>query len=126
MGFGELREEIFLSGFGYSTYVELHASNDQYRITAYPENWDPNLIHVDVKDILDVKTGNPVPKQELYPGCWNMVVITDYFRDDGDGKYNYGLNGLDLPANTEGTGDGDVLIYKDISNPLCFTVISNP
>jgi hypothetical protein len=125
-GFGELREEIFSSGFGYSTYVELNASNDQYRITIYPGTWNPNLIYVDAKDLLDVKTGNPVPEQDLYIGCWNMVVVTDYFRDDGDGKYNYALNGLDLPDNLEGTGDGDLLIYRDISNPVCFTVINNP
>ena len=148
-GFGDIQEHIYkgdeVSGdgignddgiceeleacypdYGYSTYVDLFASNDHYRTTAYPKNfngndWESNDISFKLEDLLDTNTGNPVPAQELYPGCWNVKVITDYFEDDGDGKYNYGIAGLDTPTNPQGTGSGDRLLYRDGSYPVCFT-----
>jgi len=118
--------EVCYPDYGFSTYVEFNASNDKYRATAYPKNlngydWESTDISFKIKNLLDTNTGNPVPAQELYKGCWNVTVVTDYFKDDGDGKYNYGLFGLDMPANPLGTGSGDELIYRDISNPVCFT-----
>jgi len=112
--------------YGYSTYVDLFASNDHYRATVYPKNingndWEPNDISFKLENLLDTNTGNPVPVQELYPGCWNVKVITYYFKDDGDGKYNYDIVGLDTPTNPLGTGSGDRLLYRDGSNPVCFT-----
>ena len=112
--------------YGYSTYVDLVASNDRYRATVYPENingkiWGLNDISFKLENLLDTNTGNPVPSQELYPGYWNVKVITDYFEDDGDGKYNYGIKGLDMPTNPKGTGSGDRLLYRDGSGPVCFT-----
>lgn len=111
--------------YGFSTYVELNASNDKYRVTEYPENlnglnWESTDISFKLANLLDTNTGNPVPAQELYTGCWNTNVVTDYFKDDGDGKYNYGINVLDMPSDPLGTGSGDELLYRDISNPLCF------
>ena len=112
--------------YGYSTYIDFFASNDHYRAMVYPKNingndWEPNDISFKLENLLDINTGNPVPAQDLYPGCWNVKVITDYFKDDGDGKYNYGIAGLDTPTNPQGTGPGDTLLYRDSSNPVCFT-----
>ena len=107
--------------YGYSTYVDLFASNDHYRATVYPKNingndWEPNDISFKLENLLDINTGNPVPAQYLYPGCWNMKVITAYFKDNPvngmPGKYNLDMGGFD-PA--------DELLYRDGSDPVCFT-----
>jgi hypothetical protein len=76
--------------------------------------------------MINTNTGNLLTEQDLYSGCWNVTVITDYFKDDGDGKYNYGLAGLDTPANPQGSGSGDELLYKEISDPVCITVTKDP
>jgi hypothetical protein len=112
--------------YGYSTYVDLFASNDHYRATVYPKSsngndWELNDISFKLENLLDINTGNPVPAQDLYTGCWNVKVITDYFEDDGDGKYNYSIAGLDTPTNPRGIGSGDRLLYRDSSDPVCFT-----
>jgi len=117
--------EVCYPDYGFSTYIEFNTSNDKYRATDYPKNvngndWESTDILFKLANLLDTNTGNPVPAQELYQGCWNVNVVTDYFKDDGDGKYNYGLDGLDMPADPLGTGSGDKLLYRDISNPLCF------
>jgi hypothetical protein len=117
--------EVCYPDYGFSTYIEFNASNDKYRATEYPKNvngldWESNDISFKLANLLDTNTGNPVPAQELYKGCWNVNVVTDYFRDDGDGKYNYGLNGLDMPSGPLGTGSGDELLYRGVSNPVCF------
>ena len=88
------------AGFGFSTYVELHASNDKYRATVYPKvpnpipppnklAWLPTNIAVklNIGSLFDIKTGVAVPDPQLYEGSWNMQVVTDYFKDDGDGLY---------------------------------------
>lgn len=119
--------------YGYSSYIELVASNDRYRATSYV--WSATQIETQflpVLKLLDVYTGNPVASNDLYRGRWNVYVITDYFLDDGDGKYNEGMIGLDLrsadvPAgnNADGpnaTGTGDVLLYREVSAPVVFTV----
>jgi len=119
--------------YGYSSYIELVASNDRYRATAYV--WSATQIETQflpVLKLLDVYTGNPVASNDLYRGRWNVYVITDYFIDDGDGKYNEGMIGLDLrstdvPAgnNADGpnaTGIGDALLYREVSDPVVFTV----
>jgi hypothetical protein len=118
--------EVCYPDYGFSTYIEFNASNDKYRATDDPKNlnghdWESTDISFKLANLLDTNTGNPVPAQEFYKGCWNVNVVTDYFKDDGDGKYNYGLDGLDMPADPLGTGSGDGLLYRDISNPLCFT-----
>jgi hypothetical protein len=119
--------------YGYSSYIELVASNDKYRSTAYV--WSATQIETQflpVFKLLDVYTGNPVATNDLYRGRWNVYVITDYFIDDGDGKYNEGMTGLDLrPADVpagnnadspNATGTGDILLYREISDPIVFTV----
>jgi hypothetical protein len=138
-GFSVKKEKIYQNGYGYSTYVELTASNYKYRVTIYkdtdlaiPEKqWDQNKIRIKLKDLVDVSTGNLVPEQSLYAGCWNLLVITDYFRDDGDGIYNKSghldLQNSDNPADVpNATGNGDELLYRVISEPVCFTVTKNP
>ena len=122
-GFSVKKEKIYESGYGYSTYIELYSLDDKYRVTRYPmqESWNPNRIFVELTDLLDINTGNPVSEQDLYPGCWNMKVITDYFKDNPvngtPGKYNLDMGGFD-PA--------DELIYRVISNSVCFTVAKDP
>ena len=58
--------------------------------------------------------------RSLFPGCWNMRMIVDYFKDNSvsgtPGKYNMGMGGLD-PA--------DELIYRVISDPVCLTVTND-
>lgn len=127
-GFGVKREKVYKDGFGYSTYVELHIPTSKFRVTRYrkPDFWDPIKIPIRLRDLFDIDTGNPVPEQNLYTGCWNLVVITDYFKDDGDGKYNYGLAGLDTPTNPQNTGAGDELLFRAVSDPVCFTVTTDP
>jgi hypothetical protein len=133
-GFGVEQEKVYQNGYGYSTYVELSASYDNYRITVYKDTdptvtgnqWDQNKLKIQLKDPINTNTGNLLTEQDLYPGCWNLTVITDYFKDDGDGKYNYGLSGLDTPINLQGSGSGDELLYKEISTPVCFTVKKDP
>lgn len=145
-GFGVLKEKVYTTGYGYSTYVELHASNDEYRATVYPGAWlGPNQIKIRLKKILDTDTGVEITDiAQLFQGCWNTKVITDYFKDDGDGKYNYGLSGLDIDRtaienelylknsdepNDNGTCPactGDIVLYREISDPTCFTVTNDP
>jgi hypothetical protein len=136
-GFGVRREKIYADGYGYSTYVELHASNDKYRVTKYNRNgtiyptWGDTGISVKIEDLVDINTGSPVPDQQLYVGCWNLEVIRDYFKDDNDGVYNENGhldlknsgNAADVP---NATGSGDELLYREISTPICFTVLSHP
>lgn len=129
-GFGIEREKVYQNGYGYSTYVELSASYDNYRVTVYKDTdptvtgnqWDQNKMKIQLKNLINTNTGNLLTEQDLYPGCWNVTVITDYFKDDGDGKYNYDLAGLDTPTNPQGSGSGDELLYKEISDPVCITV----
>jgi hypothetical protein len=113
-GFGINQEEINTDGFGYSTYVELSASADQYRITQYPDGWlGPDHIKVCLQNLFDVNTGSEIPDWQLFHGTWTVKVITDYFRDDGDGVYNLGLNGLDAD---------DEFFYQARSNSISLTV----
>jgi len=115
------KEKIYSNGagYGYSSYIELNASGDTYRATNYlwQEPWYPSKIFIGLTDLLDINTGNPVPEQNLYPGCWNMRLIVDYFKDNPSrgtpGKYNLGMGGLD-PA--------DELLYRVVSDPVCLTV----
>jgi hypothetical protein len=119
VGFGVKQEKVYANGYGYSSYVEMHASNDKYRATKYTGGWSDTDINVKLEmgTLLDLNTGNAVPGTELYTGCWNVKVITDYFKDDGDTTYNGGLAGLD---------PDDELLYREISDPLCFTVTKGP
>jgi len=83
--------------------------------------WDPNKVLIRLIDLFDNNTGNTVPEQDLYTGCWDIKVITDYFKDDPvngiPGKYNLDLGGLDL---------ADELLHREISDPVCFTVTKDP
>jgi hypothetical protein len=122
-GFSVKKESIYENGYGYSTYIELHSSDDRYRITRYngQVSWDPNKILIELTDLLDINTGNPAFEQDLYPGCWNIKVITDYFRDNPvngtPGKYNLDMGGFD-PA--------DQQLDRVISNPVCLTITKDP
>lgn len=109
-GFGLKQEEVNEGGFGYSTYVELYASADQYRITKYPDGWlSTGHIKILLHKLFDVNTGSEVPDKQLYHGTWTLKVITDYFIDDGDGIFNLGLNGLD---------PDDEILYTARSNAI--------
>jgi len=115
-GFGGQQEEANAYGFGYSTYVELYASNDRYRVIEYPKGWlGANHITIHLKNLLDVNTGLGVPRKQLYRGVWNLKVITDYFKDDGDTVYNLGMRGLDIDDN---------ILYQAISKPIRLKIIS--
>ena len=87
----------------YYTYVELHASDDDYRVK--PGNYSgvgTCTLTVLLQDMLDINTGNPVPNaQEFYPGNWDIDVVTDYFSDPtGLGAANYlSANGVINTAN---------------------------
>jgi hypothetical protein len=124
--FGVKQEKVYEDGYGYSTYVQLYAPNDTYRVAIDPGSWNQNKVSIRLRDLLDIYTGYLMPERALYRGLWNVSVITDYFKDDGDGKYNYGLAGLDTPSNPQGTGTGDELLYRAISDPVCFTVTKEP
>jgi hypothetical protein len=95
--------------YGYQTYVELHTENDVYRVTGYRNNttlpktygylpaippappWSNTSIEVKLDNLLDVKTGKRLlDLAQFYEGEWNVKVITDYFKDDGDGTYLVG------------------------------------
>jgi hypothetical protein len=126
--------------YGYSTYVMLSASNDRYRLTHLTPPVSSTQINAVLDNILDVKTGQLITPGYLYQGTWNVTVVTDYFKDDGDGKYNYGKDGLDLnrAKNAEyleagnnadkpnSTGGGDIIIHREISDNVPFTVVAPP
>jgi len=111
------------SRYGYSSYIELNSLDDTYRVTNYlwQVSWYPNKILVGLTDLFDINTGNPALEQDLYPGCWNIKVITDYFKDNPvngtPGKYNLDMGGFD-PA--------DELIYRVISNSVCLIITKDP
>jgi hypothetical protein len=132
-----------VSGYGFYTYVELSESSNTYRVTKYPASvdpWGPTDFGVDLVNLLDVRTGAPIPPSLstlLYVGNWNVTVVTDYFLDDGDGAYFDSTTGkLDLrtedvePWNLadgpSGTGTGDELIWRERSVPAVFNVDSSP
>jgi hypothetical protein len=124
LGFPMLKEKIYYNenGYGYSAYIELHSSDNKYRITRYyrEDPLNPNEVFIGLKDLLNVNTGNPVTENDLYPGCWDTNIVIDYFKDNPTngtpGKYNLGMNGLD-PA--------DELLYRVVSNSVCLTVTNN-
>jgi hypothetical protein len=115
------KEKIYHNGAGYghSSYIELTSSGNKYRVTNYlwQEPWYPGKIFIRLADLLDTNTGNPLPEHDLYPGCWNMRIIVDYFKDNPSsgtpGKYNLGMGGLDT---------ADELLYRVVSDPVCLTV----
>jgi hypothetical protein len=128
--------------YGYSTYIMLSASADRYRLTHLSSPYTNTQINAYLDNILDVKTGQLIPPGYLYQGSWNVTVVTDYFKDDGDGHYNYGAGGLDLnraenaeylePGNNAdkpngpGPGTGDIIIHREISDSVPFTVLAPP
>ena len=115
--FFSLRERVFVDGadgdglwggYGYSTYIELVASNDKYRVTEMSgDGWSGGLIpwfdaSIEIRlaalpqtgptvgygNLYDVSTDlNPtpwfVPFADLYNGNWQLQVVTDYFLDGG-------------------------------------------
>jgi len=106
------------TAYGFSTYVELSASNDRYRVSTYADPWkDDQIIIKLLKDsLLDVHTGKPVPDSEFYAGNWQMQVITDYFKDTN-------LNGQHLMA--DGSIDlADEIIMRDIGPATMFTIVT--
>lgn len=148
-GFYTNQKSVPPGQFGFYTYVELISSNDKYRVTLYPaavDPWDPNSIPARLRNLLDVKTGAPIPpalSSLLYVGNWSVTVVTDYFKDDGDGKYmdigpGSGNTGkLDLRAEdvepwnlADGPnglgGTGDELVWRERSVPAMFNVDSEP
>jgi hypothetical protein len=147
-GFYTGQKSVPAGGYGFYTYVQLTASNDTYRATKYTGNcspgdpidgWDSTDIGACLKNLLDLKTGAPIPTSLaslLYVGNWSLTVVTDYFIDDGDGVY-MGTDGkLDLDpeyveawnlADGPNSGTtGDTLIWRETSTPSMFNVDSNP
>jgi hypothetical protein len=146
----------------YRTYVELHTENDAYRVTRYENTggtwtlnpaaiWNNGHIKVMLDELLDTKNNNRlIDLAQLYEGQWNVKVITDYFKDNGDRVYllpgeekphcsDPGVetcNGdhscsLDEYAKGGCWGNGridpnDTLIYREISNDENFTVQADP
>jgi hypothetical protein len=143
------------------TYVELHTENDAYRVTRYENTtgwtlnplavWHDDHIKVKLDELLDTKTDmRLIDLAQLYGGQWNVKVITDYFKDDGDQKYllpgeekphcsDPGVETCDAVAGCSladyakggcwGNGridPGDTLIYREISNDETFTVQADP
>jgi hypothetical protein len=146
------REDFGLLGgapvnYGYSTYVELTASNDKYRVTEMTGDgwsvglgaWSDTVMKIRlvqrtvggqiVGNLLDVNTGNYVPLADLYKGNWQLQVITDYFIDDGAvaGQYMLKFPGPG-PATGHLTGkmDTDTLLYREISDPLPWFATDTP
>jgi hypothetical protein len=123
-GFTFRKEKVYENGYGYSSYVELSSLKNRYRVTKYRRGnpLDVNKVLIQLTDLFDINnTGNPVLKQDQYPCCWNVKIITDYFKDDPingtPGKYNLDMGGLD-PA--------DKLLHREVSNPVCFMVTKDP
>jgi hypothetical protein len=83
--------------------------------------WTKSKITIKLKNILDTKTKLAVPPEQLYQGCWNVKVITDYFEDNltlgTPGSYNLGMLGLDSK---------DTLLYREIGEPTCYLVSATP
>lgn len=106
--------------YGYSTYVELNAANDKYRATVYsvPPAWNDTTLQFKVGPLYDTKYAQPVLAQNLYQGCWNVSVVTDYFQDGGVAGQHLLANGALDP--------GDTLLYREVSDPVCFTVTNQP
>jgi hypothetical protein len=150
----------------YRTYVELHTENDAYRVTRYQNNpghppasptwslnpaavWNNSQIEVSLDELLDTKTNmRLIDLAQLYEGDWDVKVITDYFKDDGDRVYLLpgeekpgcflagtcdGVAGCSLADYAKGgcwgngrIDPGDTLIYREISNEEIFTVQADP
>jgi hypothetical protein len=136
-GFGLKKEKIYDNGYGYSTYVELYSSGQRYRVTQYNvkgstyQSWNDDGISINIAELVDVNTGNEVSAHDLYLGCWDLRVVTDYFKDDGDRIYNENGhldiknsgNPVDLP---NASGSGDELLSRAVSDSVCFTVVDPP
>lgn len=109
--------------YGYSTYVELKASNDTYRIIPSKTVLkNDKKIKITLQKMLDVKTGAEVPPDQLYEStCWEVTVITDYIKDNQVlgtvGKYNLGLGGLDT---------ADTVVWREESDPICLNSNNGP
>jgi hypothetical protein len=124
VGFFSNRESVGAANpagkkYGYSTYVELNASNDKYRATVYSSglSWTDTSIQFKVGPLYDTNYAQPVLPQNLYQGCWNVSVVTDYFQDDGDNVHLLATGAID---------PGDTLLYREVSDPTCFTVTNQP
>jgi len=138
---GPLSHEVYPASwntFGYSTYVELVASNDKYRATSmtasgWPTDgglgaWSDTSIKIHLNSItvggnivgnlLDVNTNNPVPLADLYKGNWQLYVVTDYFKDDGDGMYMLHQGGSSTGHLLGKIDTGDTLLWREVSDPL--------
>jgi hypothetical protein len=143
-GFGKKREKVYPNGYGYSTYIEFHASNDKYRATKYLDpdgggslKWSENLIKirlmskpgtVPVKYFLyDVNTAKTlIDPAQFYEGCWETYVITDFFKDDGDNVYLKDATADPITGPLGTIDPDDELIYQEVSDPQCFTATDTP
>ena len=149
VGFNIAQQNVPAGGYCYSTYVEVHSPDDKYRVTSYGGTWTGGSFQCTLGSghVMDIETGVAVPSADLHPGDWGLQVITDFFLDDGDGVYfNTTSGSLDLSADSlidlgewddpatpeneqwnlldgpNGTGGGDKLFYRAVSEPASFTV----
>jgi hypothetical protein len=102
-GYGTQQEQVFcyVTGcYGYSSYVELAASNDRYRVKPSNYTWTSTTsITAVLNNLLDVYNNAMIPPSLaylLFTGNWNVTFVTDYFKDDGDGVYMDANGRLDL------------------------------
>jgi hypothetical protein len=137
--------------WGFSTYVELVASNDRYRVTEMsdepyvPNNalldpWTNNSIKVRLNKmpaggpagystLFDVNTGYFVPLADLYKGNWQLYVITDFFKKNTVGAV---VNPKYMLQHASGHLTGQInttdytLQYREISDPLPFFATDQP
>jgi len=134
--------------YGYSTYVELVASNDTYRaIEMSGDGWSAplapylnNSIQINVRKmpvgptsplaaygtLLDVPTDYYVPLADLYKGNWQLYVITDFFKKNIAGDTSpYMLK--HVSGHLTGKIDpNSTVLYREISDPLPFFATDTP
>lgn len=134
--------------WGYSTYVKLVASNDEYRVTEMSGDgwtgglsaWLGNSIQVKISKmppagpagygtLLDVNTDYYVPLADLYKGNWQLYVVTDYFKMK---NLSTGTNPAYMLKHSSGHLTGKInttdydLVYREISDPLSFFATDTP
>jgi hypothetical protein len=127
-----------------------------YNNNYYQKNktWSDVQLTAKTNKIIDLKNGHSLDETHLFMGCWSMKIVTDYFVDDGDGEYFFQKTGTDpvtgkkyfrhyldlrdedvpfwnyadgqVPGNNTGSSGGDELLYREISDTMCYNVVDIP
>jgi hypothetical protein len=141
--------------YGYSTRVEIVASNDRYRFTEMSDDaWpgddailDPytnNQIKAWLRampippapanlagysTLFDANTGYWVPLADLYKGDWQLVVITDFFKMNNPAPATIPPY---MMKHSSGHLTGQInttdytVLYTEVSDPLSFFATNTP